>query len=155
MRWVLVLPILMITTAVPAQSPKEMRFQDEVRARQSLMHIYSFNLGLLSAFAKGEEPYVEAEAVAAANNLAAAAKMDTDAMWPVGSDALALSGGTRAKVEIWSDLYKFDKSQQELIRATNEMAAVAGRGVDDVRGAMVTVADACKGCHEPYRVPRS
>ena len=48
--------------------------ENAVKARQSVMKLYSFSLGQLGAMAKGEVEYDSAAASAAANNLKAVAK---------------------------------------------------------------------------------
>ena len=62
-------------------------YKKEIEARQAVMRIYAFNLGLLGAMAKGEAEYDAKLATAAANNLLATTNMDNSAMWPPGSDA--------------------------------------------------------------------
>ena len=67
-----------------------------IKARKAQMTLYSFNLGVLGAMAKGEAEYNAEAAAGAANNLLAAAKLDGSQMWPQGSDSEAMAGKTRA-----------------------------------------------------------
>lgn len=131
-------------------------FQKEIKARQSFMQVYSYNLGLLGAMAKGESPYDSKIAMGAANNLLAAAQMDNSTMWPAGSDASAdgLADKTRAKSEIWSTFPEISEKHKALTSALTEMVADAGNGLDAVRAKMGAVGDGCKGCHESFRVPK-
>ena len=127
-----------------------------IGARQAVMKIYSFNLGRLGSMAKGETPYDAEAAKAAADNLLAAASMKNSAMWPGGSgaDNAALAGKTRAKGEIWSTYPKVSEKSKDLVKAATAMAAAAGDGLEAVRANIGAVGGACKGCHEPFRVPK-
>lgn len=135
---------------------EEAPFQNEIDARQSFMHIYRFNLGILGAMAKGEKPYDAAQASAAANNLLAAAKMSNGAMWPAGSDMSAegLEGVTWAKPDLWANLPEVGEKSRALTEALEAMAAAAGDGLGAVRSNIGAVGDGCKGCHEPFRVSK-
>jgi cytochrome c556 len=130
------------------------KFENQIEARQSFMRVYAFNIGLLGSMAKGETPYDAQQAIDAAENLLANAKMKNSAMWPAGSDADApdLGGVTRAKAVIWSSSEVGEK-HQALTDALTEMVSVAGNGLDAVRSNMGAVGDGCKGCHEAFRVP--
>jgi cytochrome c556 len=134
----------------------EVPFQNQIEARQSFMHIYRFNLGMLGAMAKGEMPYDAVQASAAANNLVAAAKMSNGAMWPAGSDmgAEGLEGVTWAKPDIWTSMAKVDEKSRSLTEALEAMAAVAGDGLDALRSKMGAVGDGCKGCHKSFRASK-
>lgn len=132
------------------------QFENQIEARQSFMRVYAFNLGLLGSMAKGETPYDAQQAIDAAENLLANAKMKNSAMWPAGSDAGAPGLGevTRAMAVIWSNFPDVGEKHQALTDALTEMASVAGNGLDAVRSNMGAVGNGCKGCHESFRVPK-
>lgn len=144
------------TSTYFAIAADEVAFAREIKARQSFMQVYAFNLGILGAMAKGEKPYDADMASAAANNLLAASKMSNGAMWPAGSDlgADGLEGVTWAKPEIWTTYPEIGEKGKALTEALTSMAAVAGDGLDAVRGNMGGVGDGCKGCHESFRMPQ-
>ncbi len=131
-------------------------FDKQIKARQAYMQIFSFNLGQLGAMAKGDAPYDAKAANAAAQNLLLAARMDNSAMWPKGSDVEVPGhkGETRAKPEIWTTWPKVSEKHQDLTRALETMASVAGNGLGAMKGAMGGVGDGCKGCHESFRAPK-
>lgn len=135
---------------------EDMPFKKEIKARQSFMQIYSYNLGLLGAMAKGESEYDAKVASGAANNLLAAAQMDNSTMWPQGSDADAdgLQGKTRAKAKIWASFPEVGEKHKALTDALTGMAAEAGNGLDAVKANIGAVGKGCKGCHEEFRVPK-
>ncbi len=150
-----VLPSLGLALAlvVGAHSGFANDFEKEIKARQSLMEVYAFNIGILGAMAKGEMPYDSEVAQAAADNLNAAVSMKNPTMWPQGSDRATLGEATRAKADIWSTYPKVAEKSQEMQDAAAQMASVAGTDLDSVRANMKQLADGCKGCHEPFRVP--
>ncbi len=152
--------VLLITTALLTCSSgftaEEFSFQKQIEARQSIMRIYSYNLGLLGAMAKGAAEYDAKLAAAAANNLLATANMDNSTMWPKGSSAddEGLKDKTRAKAKIWSSFPEVSEKHKKLTEAVTTMAADAGNGLDAVKTNMGAVGKGCKGCHKSFRVPK-
>ena len=61
-------------------------FASQINARQSVMTLYGYNLGLLGAMAKGTMPYDAKIANEAAQNLLSVSQMKNSTMWPAGSD---------------------------------------------------------------------
>ena len=129
-------------------------FDKQVKARQAVMQVYSFNLGMLGAMAKGEAEYNAETATNAANNLLAAATMKNGPMWPKGSDSGALGEMTKAKPEIWAANSKVGEKSKALAAAASNLASTAGNGLDALKAGMGEVGKACKGCHEDFRVPK-
>ena len=66
---------LALGLVIAAHSGLANDFEKEVKARQSLMQVYGFNIGILGAMAKSEMPYDPEIAQAAADNLNAAVSM--------------------------------------------------------------------------------
>ena len=141
------------TTTLVTFAQEEFPFQNQIEARQALMNVYRFNLGMLGAMAKGEMPYDASMASDAANNLLAAANMRNGAMWPAGSDMSApgLANMTAAKPEIWGDMSDIGEKSRALRAAAEAMSAAAGDGLDALRSNMGALGDGCKGCHESFR----
>jgi len=116
------------------------------------MQVYSFNLGMLSAMAKGEQDYDAELAVIAAENLSAAASMNTGPMWPQGSSNE--DHETRALPEIWSTYPKVAEKGKALTEASAALASVAGDGLDALKGGIGDVGKSCKGCHDDFRAKK-
>lgn len=137
-------------------SADDFPFQKEVEARQAVMKVYTYNIGLLGAMAKGDKEYDAELAATLASNLLAAVNMKNSTMWPQGSDADAegLAGNTRAKSENWSDYPKASEAGKALADAATELAAVAGDGLDALKSAIGPAGKSCKGCHDDFRVPK-
>lgn len=125
-----------------------------LKARQALMQVQSWNIGILAAMAKGDMPYDAEIAQAAADNLLAAVSMKNPTMWPKGSDNGTLGDKTRAKPDIWTTYPKISEKGKDMQEAAAKMAAVAGNGLDAVKANMGQLGDGCKGCHKPFRAPK-
>jgi cytochrome c556 len=140
-------------TAVATFAQDDTPFANQIKARQSFMQLYRFNLMTLGAMARGDMEYDAELASGAANNMLAASKMSNGPMWPAGSDSSApgLAGVTAAKADIWANMSMVGEKSQALSAALEAMAAAAGDGLGAVRANMGAVGDGCSGCHDNYR----
>jgi len=154
MKTLLTLAALVMAISGVSSTASAGDFDKKIKARQAVMQIYSFNLGILGAMAKGAMPYDAKLASNSANNLLAAASMKNGAMWPQGSDMTANPGKTWAKVEAWTTYPKVAEKSKALVDGATKMAANAGNGLDAVRANIGDVGSDCKGCHEPFRQPK-
>ncbi len=125
-------------------------FASQVEARQGIMRYYAVNIGTLGAMAKGEAPYDAAAAKVAADALAGGASLDTSMLWPKGSDKDA-HPGTAALPALWADGADVGGKAKQLRDAAAAMQAAAPAGLDQLRGAMKGVGDACAACHKDFR----
>ncbi|MFK5978503.1 MAG: cytochrome c [Rhizobiaceae bacterium] len=137
-------------TAIAAEGPME----KAVKARQALMQLYAFNLGQLGAMAKGVVEYNSDAASAAANNLVALAGTNQGAIWPQGSDNGALGDITAAKPEIWSTYPAIIEKSKALNAGVANMAAMAGKDLASLQGAIGELGGACGGCHKAFRIKK-
>lgn len=130
--------------------------QDQQRAmdaRQAHMSLYAFNLGAVGAMVQDRTPYDAQVAAAAATNIAALASISQDRYWVDGTDSSI--EGSRAKPEIWSDMDGYMAKNAAFAEAANNLAAVAGDGLDAMKAAFGPVGQGCGSCHESYRVPNN
>ncbi len=124
-----------------------------MKARQSHMQLYSFNLGVLGGMAQDKSPYDAQSASIAAANLAALAAVNQAGYWVEGTDSSV--EGSRAKPEIWTDMAGLEQDMADLANASTALAAVAGDGLDALKAAFGPVGKACGDCHDAYRAPRN
>ena len=122
-----------------------------VKARQSHMQLYAFNIGLLGGMAKGDVEYDAEAATSAATNLATLATLNQMRYWPKGSDNEALGDETAALPAIWAEGSDVGAKAQALATATAAMQEAAGGGLDALRGAIGPVGEACGACHKANR----
>ena len=125
-----------------------------VKARKALMQVVAFNLGPLGAMAKGEADYDAEAAATFAKNLEVLAKMNTAAMWPAGSDNSVLGDTTRALPAAWGEGSKVMEKHEAWATASTQLAAVAGDGLEALKGAIGDVGKSCGGCHDNYRAEK-
>ncbi len=151
----LILASVVAGTAI-GESHVDPNIMRAVKARQSQMTLYAFNIGLLGGMAKGEIEYDAAAASKAASNLAALSNLDQSRLWPMGSDNVALGTEvTEALPKIWDAGSEIGASAKALSDATAAMNDAAGNGLEALRGAMGPLGKACGDCHKGYRQPDS
>lgn len=121
-----------------------------IKARQSLMQLYSFNLGALGAMAKGTMPYDAEAASGYAANLASLSTLSQAGMWPQGSDVGSYPKSA-AKADIWSMYPDITVKGKGLVDAAAAMSTAAGTDLASLQGAMGQVGGACGACHKVYR----
>lgn len=122
-----------------------------VKARQSHMFLYQFNLMTLGGMAQGGVPYDTGAAQAAAHNLVALSGLDQSAYWLPGT-AQGEIDGTRARPEIWNNI----EDVMAKVQALNAAATTAAAATDlaGLQAAMGPLGAACGACHESYRAPQ-
>jgi len=64
-----------------------------------------------------------------------------------------MPGKTRAKVEAWTTYPEVANKHKALVDAATKLSAVAGDGLDALKGAIGPVGKSCGGCHKPFREP--
>ncbi|MGA8259369.1 MAG: cytochrome c [Arenicellales bacterium] len=117
--------------------------------RQKVMQSNGANLGAVADILKYQLPYqqnikVHAEALSQAASLI-----------PSAFKAKVFEGRTDAKPAIWENWDKFVKYADDLKKASDTLAEVAGGGDAAAIGAQVQkVGHACKECHDDFRKPR-
>lgn len=121
-----------------------------VKARQSHMQLYQFNLALLGGMAQGNIDYDAAAAAAAADNLVALSALDQSRYWPMGSAAGEVEG-TRALPALWAEGSDAAAKGQALNAAAVALSMVAGNDLASLQGAMGALGGACGACHQSYR----
>ena len=136
--------------AVLADNHAKSPFASGIKARQAQMQIYSFNLGILGAMAKGDSEYNAEAAVLAATNIVHAASIHQPQAWAPGSDSSAVEGA-RALAALWQNFPDVGANLTELKAAADAMKAVAGNGQQAIGGAMGRLGGACSACHKSYR----
>lgn len=147
-----VLAAAVIATSAIGDGHADKAIEAAVKARQSQMTLYAFNLGLLGGMAKGDIDYDADAASAAARNLAALSQMDQSRMWPQGSDSATLGADkTSALPAIWEAGSTASEKGMAFATAALAMEEAAGNGLDALRGAIGGVGKSCGGCHESYR----
>ena len=139
------------TTAVFAGSHGASPEQKAVKARQAHMQLYSYNLGILGAMAKGEMPYSADAAAGAAGDLAAMSMLSQASYWLPGTNSTDIEG-SNALAAAWEMYPDIATKGQALATAAMAMKEAAG-SVEGIQGAIGAVGGACGACHKAYRKP--
>ncbi len=140
------------TLAMAADGPHD----KAIEARQSLMKLYGYHIGILSAMAKGKMDYDADLATEAANNLLAVNSLGQSTLWPQGSDdSNPENAENRALPAIWETYPKIAEKGKALNEAVVAMAAEAGNGLDALKGSIGAVGEGCKGCHDDFRAEKN
>ena len=145
----LTLSLLFASSFIPQASAQE--FDGAVKARKAEMTLRAFNLGQLGAMAKGKVEYDADAAKAAADNLKVLSSLNGMAMWPKGSDNVALGDKTTALPALWENFPKAVEATKALSTAVDVLVGAAGKDLASLQAAMGPVGAACGSCHKQFR----
>ena len=123
---------------------------DPIETRQQLMEDTRDGAKVIGGMLKGEKPF-DAEAAMSALQVWKKTATDAGDLFPEGSET---GHDTEAKSTIWSDREGFDEKMA--IFNTEVDAAIAANpdSLDALKAAAGPVFQACKGCHDGYRVEK-
>lgn len=122
-----------------------------IKARQAQMQLRAFNAGPLFGMAKGKIEYDAALASKLAGNLKLMLDLDNSRAWVDGTAIDKYEGKTTALPKIWTTYPEISKYGKKYVAAVNDLAAVAGNGVDALKSKMGPLGKSCKGCHDEFR----
>ena len=122
-----------------------------LKARQGEMQLRSFNAGPLFGMAKGQVAYDAELASSLANNLKTQLSLDMGRAWKQGTDNEAYPGKTTSLPKIWTTYPEISEYGKKYKNAVNELAAVAGNGLDALKPKVSALGKTCKGCHDEFR----
>lgn len=134
----------------------QMKPEDAIRARQSVMRVIALNFGPVAQMAQDKMPWNKDMFVANALRIEAIWAMQPARFFVPGSDnpvaGAKIASFTDARPEIWSAADKFKAANDRMGEAVANLAKAA-RGSDE--GAMKAAAGAlgksCGGCHDDFR----
>ena len=135
------------TLSFAAKDPKE----NAIKARQGEMQLRAFNVGPLFGMVKGRIPYDAELAGKLAGNLKLMLDLDNDRAWMQGTDIGAYPGKTTALAKVWTTSPEIAEYGKNYVKAVNELASVAGSGIDGLKSKIGPVGKACKACHDDFR----
>lgn len=135
----------------------QMKPEDAIRARQSIMRVVGLNFGPVSGMAQDKIPFNKDLFVANALRLESVWAMNPGRFFIPGSDkpvaGSKIAGFTDAKAEVWSQSDKFKKAFDDNTTAIGKLATAAKAGDEKaMKAAADDVGKACKACHDDFRV---
>jgi cytochrome c556 len=121
--------------------------EDQIRYRQSVMNVMGRSFGALNAMAKGEAPYNKD---AAAKN-AAIVEMMSGLPAPAFGAGTEKGAPTKADMKVWSEGEKFKTAYDKMVGEVKKLPAAAGEEAT-LKAQVGEVGKACKGCHDDFRL---
>lgn len=136
----------LVATCVSSVALAQVKPEDEIRYRQSVMNVIGRNFGTLVAMAKGERPFD----AAAAQKAAVVVETLSGLPWAAFGPGTEKGAPTKADPKVWTEVAKFkdgaDKMQVEVRKlpaATKDLAALKAQ--------VGELGKTCKGCHDDFR----
>ena len=147
---------LAVAAGVSTVAYAQMKPEDAIRARQSIMRVVAINWGPVGQMAQGKIPFNKDAFVANSQRLEAVWATGANRFFAPGSDkAVAgskIGGFTDAKADVWSQPDKFKKAFDRNTEAIGKLAAAARSGDESaMKAAAGDVGKACGGCHDDFR----
>ena len=141
-----------VSTAALAQVKPE----DAIRARQSIMRVVALNFGPMANMAQDKEPFNKDVFTANAARLESLWAMNPGKFFVAGTDkpvaGAKIASFTDAKPEVWSQTDKFKAAYDKAGQEIGKLAQAAKSGDEKaMKAAAGEVGKACKGCHDDFR----
>ena len=141
-----------LSTAAYAQ----MKPEDAIRVRQSIMRVIAVNWGPVAQMAQDKIPFNKDVFVANALRVESVWATGANRFFIPGSDKAVggskIAGFTDGKPEIWSQADKFKTAFDRNTEAIGKLAAAARSGDEKaMKAAAGDVGKACGGCHDDFR----
>lgn len=121
---------------------------DPIQARQKLMEDTRDAAKVIGGMLKGEQPF-DAEAATQAFKVWKKTAIEAGDLFPEGS---GVGHDTEAKVTIWSDKAGFEAELDKFATRVDAALAANPDSLEALKAAAGPVFQACKSCHEGYRV---
>ena len=148
--------LMFAAASVTSIAIAQMKPEDAIHARQSIMRVMGLNFGPIAAMAQGKIPFNKDVFTANALRLESVWQMNpTGRFFPAGTGK-AIPGSkiaeyTKAKSGIWSEPDKFKKAAEHAGDAIGKLAQAARSGDEGaMKSAAGNVGKACKGCHDDF-----
>ena len=141
------LAFAVVAMGVAAGVLAQVKSEDQIRYRQSVMNVMGRSFGALNAMAKGEAPYTKD---AAARN-AAIVEMMSGLPAPAFGAGTEKGAPTKADMKIWSEGEKFKTAYEKMVGEVKKLPAAAGDEAT-LKAQVGEVGKACKGCHDDFRL---
>ncbi|MDD3518832.1 MAG: cytochrome c [Chromatiales bacterium] len=124
--------------------------EDAIEYRQSVFQTVKWNMGPMTAMAKGEKPFDKDAFLKHATRVEQLSHMPLEGFTP-DSDL----GETDAKPEVWSKRAEFEKRMKNWQEQAAKLAQVAKAGDERaIKAQFGELGKSCKACHDDFRVKR-
>ncbi len=123
---------------------------DPIKARQHMMEETRDAAKVIGGMVKGEKPF-DAEAAMSALKVWKKTATEAGDLFPEGSET---GHDTEAKSTIWSDRAGFEDKMAVFNTKVDEAIGANPDSVEALKAVAGPVFQACKGCHDGYRVEK-
>ena len=138
--------LIMAAVAVPVIA-QQMKVENQVKYRRAAYQLMNLNFGSLDAMTSDKKPYNRDEAVRNADFVAMLSTV------PKGFFGEGTDKDTKAKPEIWTHRADFDARMDKMTAEAAKLPAVARSGdVAALKKEVQELGEACKACHDEYRL---
>lgn len=142
-----ILASLLVAAFSSNVSADEVKPEDAIKYRKSVMTVISWQFKPLGAMVKGERPFDKDVFIKNAAYLEVLSKMPLEG-FVAGSD----KGETKAKPEIWAEMEKFKGGMEKLQAETAKLAQVAKTGdMNQIKAQFGETGKTCKACHDNFK----
>jgi cytochrome c556 len=147
---------LAAAVALPFAAVAQMKPDEAIRARQSIMRVMALNFGPLGKMASGDAPFDAKAFQTNAARLEMIWAMNPGQYFVPGTDKPVpdskIASFTAAKPEIWSQQDKFKAHAEKAGQSISALAQAAKSGDEKaMRAAAGEVGKSCKACHDDFR----
>lgn len=142
--------VILTTLAVLISAGSVFADPDPIQARQALMEDTRDAAKVIGGMLKGEQPF-DAEAALQALKVWKTTATEAGDLFPEGS---GVGHDTEAKVTIWTDRDGFDEKLASFGTRVDAAVAANPDSLDALKNVAGPVFQACKSCHEGYRVEK-
>jgi len=146
MKRIAIAATLLAAAAVPASA--QVKPEDEIRYRQSVMNVIGRAMAPMGAMAQGKAPF---NAAVAQRNAALVETM-LGLPWESFGPGTDFGAPNKADPRIWKEAAKFKQSADGTQKAVAGLVAAAKSGdAGKFKAAFGEVGKSCKGCHDDFR----
>ena len=125
----------------------QMKPEDAIKLRQSVMKLMNYNAGSIGAMVNDKKPYNKDEAIRNASRIDALSTQPFE-FFMAGTE----KGDTKARAAIWSDGAKFKAASEKFQAEAAKLAQVAKAGdMAALKTQFNATAGTCKACHDDFR----
>ena len=138
---------LVAATAFAASAQQPVKPENQVKYRKAAYQLMNLNFGSLAAMADNKKPFNKDEA---ARNAEFVAMLSTVPKQFFGEGT---GKDTKAKPEIWAHRADFDTKMDKMVNEAAKLPAVVKEGdMAAFRKQVADTGEACKACHDEYRM---
>jgi cytochrome c556 len=146
----------LVALVLPLVAFAQMKPEEAIRARQSIMRVIALNFGPIGKMSAGEAPFDKKKFQENAERIKSVWEMNVGQYFVPGTDkpvpGSKIAEFTAAKPELFSQPDKLKSIAGEATQRVNELAEAAKSGDEaKMKAAAGALGKSCKACHDEFR----